>query len=110
MTAPVTLRVRGYAASALDTVEESALASADLGLDDAPGLVLLACCYRRRSLRFERAHAGLVADALDDLSDGEDGCALACARSDSEGARMARAARDGLSTLATRARREVRDG
>lgn len=105
----VTLRVRGFASSTLDGVAEMAEMAEELGHDEAAGLRLLANAYRDNSLTFDATHADAIADALQDLANGEDAYAEnpQAKRTDPEGVRIARAASNGLAGLASKARQSM---
>lgn len=101
----VTLRVRGFASSTLDGVAEMADIAEELEHDDAAGLRLLANAYRNSALIFDASDAEAIGCALRDLANSEDAYAEQpnAKRNDPEGVRYARAARDGLSGLASKA-------
>ncbi len=77
----------------------------ELEHEDAAGLRLLANAYHDNALTFDASHADAIGCALRDLANGEDAyCENPNAkRSDLEGVRFARAARNGLSSLASKA-------
>ena len=101
----ITLRVRGFASSTLDGVAEMADIAEELEHEDSAGLRLLANAYRNGALTFDAVHAEAIGCALQDLANGEDAyCENPNAkRTDPNGVRFARAARDGLSGLASKA-------
>ncbi len=99
----IRLPVRGFASSTLDGVREMADAAEELGDEDAPAFRLLADAYDGDALRFEARDGETLFRVLVDLANSED--ATAEHNPDAEARRMARAARDGLGTLATKALR-----
>lgn len=105
MSTTVTLRVRGFASSTLDGVSEMADIAEELEHEDAAGLRLLASAYRDNALTFDVTDAEAIGCALRDLANSEDDYAENpnAKRTDPEGVRFARAARDGLSGLASKA-------
>lgn len=98
------LLVRGFAASTLDGVGEIADAAEELGEEDAPRFRLLAEAYTGSALVFEARDGEALWWALRELANCED--AHAEKRDvDADEARMARAACNGLGTLASKALR-----
>lgn len=102
----ITLRVRGFAASTLDGIEEMAASAMECGDDAAPALAVVAGAYHSGALRFPRSLAGIVSRGLCELANGEDAEAQECARRGmAQESRWARAAAEGLTTLQVAASR-----
>lgn len=103
----IVLRVRGFAATTLDSATEAAEMAEESGEEEADILAAVARAYRDGALRFTREEADAVASGLCDMANSEDGF-VEEHKSDPdavESVRMARAARDGLSSLSVAARR-----
>ena len=114
----ITLPVRGFAIATLHGyAEEGIIPDADRDDPEMAEVVAVVDAYRAggpyptgdtpRRLVFTADRAEDVARGLTDLANGEDDQADVLRKRDPEGARYSRAARDGLSSLASRARRHV---